>query len=196
MNIGYGPDPNQFIRIHRPDSAEVVAVVVLVHGGFFKQEYNIDNSAIDALIPALISNDLAVCMLEYRRVGGGGGYPFTNDDIISGLNKLSSVRDDLRLGPSVLVGHSAGGTLVLWVCCESNVLKLKAPPIFCIALAPIGDLEEGQRRRLSDNGDAIFKYMGELPKDDPDQASAYKLSSPHNLLPLQVNSFILTFRLF
>ena len=55
-------------------------------------------------------------------------------------------------------------------------------------LAPIGDLEEGQRSRLSDDGDAIQIYLGgNLPSNDEnDHKDPYKVASPSRILPLMV----------
>ena len=46
-----------------------VPIVVLIHGGFWKIKYGIDNSTIDSLVPFLLSKGMAVCQVEYRRVG-------------------------------------------------------------------------------------------------------------------------------
>ena len=61
-------------------------------------------------------------------------------------------------------------------------------PTLCVAIAPIVDLEEGQRRRLSDYGNSIQIYMGgQLPSDDDnDRDDPYKLASPSRILPIMV----------
>lgn len=60
----------------------------------------------------------------------------------------------------ILLGHSAGGTLALWIASKLDKLSEGIPIALCVAVAPIGDLEEGSRRKLSDEGDAINLYMG------------------------------------
>ena len=119
-----------------------------------------------------IRQGYGVCLIEYRRVGHeGGGWPGTNNDVLEGLWKLGSVltadngidRLKSQAAPQqkvILLGHSAGGTLALWVACKLSKLSEAVPIALCVAVAPIGDLEEGSRRKLSDEGDAINLYMG------------------------------------
>jgi alpha-beta hydrolase superfamily lysophospholipase len=123
------------------------------------------------------SRGYGVCLVEYRRVGHeGGGWPGTNDDIANAMKKLEDVLQNEKEISSaehsdsdstqqkvILLGHSAGGTLALWIACKSSMLGDIVPITLCVAVAPIGNLEEGSRRRLSDDGDAIDLYMGCVP---------------------------------
>jgi dipeptidyl aminopeptidase/acylaminoacyl peptidase len=203
-SLHYGHDhDDQYLRLYRPSAPSsrdgkhgkhtdgLYPVVVLIHGGFFKHKYTVDNSCIIDLIPSLLSRNIAACLVEYRRVGSGGGYPYTNDDILSALIYLQSisVSEHIDARNIILVGHSAGGTLALWCCSHVNASKLSFPPRLCIALAPIGNLVEGHNMRLSDEGDAILKYMGGEPSDD--EKCAYRQASPHYLLPLSVCNSVL-----
>jgi alpha/beta hydrolase fold len=120
-----------------------------------------------------------VCLVEYRRVGhDGGGWPGTNEDIANAMIKLEKVLhkekqdesssvehsdSDSKPQKVVILGHSAGGTLALWMACKSSMLGVAVPISLCVAVAPIGNLEEGSRRKLSDDGDAIDLYMGCVP---------------------------------
>lgn len=120
-----------------------------------------------------------MCLIEYRRVGHeGGGWPGTNDDITNAMKKLGNIlqietssakHSDCDSGQQkiVLLGHSAGGTLALWIACKSSMCDT-IPIALCVAVAPIGNLEEGHRRKLSDDGDAISLYMGCSPLEDSD----------------------------
>jgi hypothetical protein len=79
----YGPAPSQYFLLHIPrevllasaasnsskEPKKSVPIVVLIHGGFWKVKYGIDNSSIDSLVPFLLSKGMAVCQIEYRRVG-------------------------------------------------------------------------------------------------------------------------------
>ena len=78
------------------------------------------------------------------------------------------------------------------MCCSRYIIRCKRLLLLLLSLAPIGDLEEGQRCRLSDDGDAIQIYLGgRLPTDDEnDPDDPYKLSSPSRLLPLMVPSIL------
>ena len=118
-----------------------------------------------------------MAMIEYRRVGHpGGGWPGSNMDIINALNIVYESAISRYDRPKiVVVGHSAGGTLALWSCASrskepySSVIPhhhqdqdlvadeaktLRFPVALCIAVAPIGDLEAGYHRRLSDEGNS------------------------------------------
>ncbi len=86
----------------------------------------------------------------------------------------------------MVIGHSAGGTLSLWLSASKVEYSARAivphlnllfKPSLCVAIAPIGDLLAGfhrryvttstesvhsvslVRNRLSDDGDAIQNYM-------------------------------------
>ena len=160
--IFYGDHEDQFIRLHLvpQHSCENAAssssppshlpVVAIIHGGFFKHKYNISNSGVESLLPSLLHHSFHVCFIEYERVNihdQSGSFPRTNQDIILAINKLSLLREELHFGPLILLGHSAGGTLALWSCCLPAFQSLKYTPLLCVALAPIGNLVEGQLLR-------------------------------------------------
>eukprot|EP01038_Epipyxis_sp_PR26KG_P010081 gene10081-13547_t len=196
--INYGAvHPDQFMRLHLPSIEEnndhLFPTVFIVHGGFWKKCYNLDNSLIDSLIPYLLHKKYAVCHVEYRRVGDHGGWPETNDDIIAALQEFYKFvierlqQRQLDINKVIVLGHSAGGTLALWTCCSHNI-PIPFAPLLCVAIAPIGDLEEGQKRRLSDNGDAIEQYL-KIDSDDT-ISNICRFASPVNLLPLKTKCLI------
>jgi acetyl esterase/lipase len=96
--IAYGPHDLQFADVRGAHGPLVLAV----HGGVWKAEY--DLSYFDPLCAALTAHGLATANAEYRRVGNGGGWPVTLDDVLAAVE---------RFRPAVLVGHSAGGHLAL-----------------------------------------------------------------------------------
>lgn len=55
----------------------------------------------------LVGDGFAVWNIEYRRVGGGGGWPQTGADVLAAI-------DAVDIGPVVTLGHSAGGHLAVW----------------------------------------------------------------------------------
>ena len=190
----YGAAPSQYFVLTTPpeEGRTQLPIAVIIHGGFWKQKYTIENSAIESLSPFFCSKGVAACMLEYRRCAADGpsgepddgGWPKTNDDIMAALRKLYDIcaESESLLDPNkiFLVGHSAGGYLALWACLERNRQKLPFSPYFCLSLAPVCDLFEAVKRkyamllyliyicgkysflylfRLSDDGDAVEKYM-------------------------------------
>ncbi len=108
MTVAYGEHPEQVAEIwaNEPEAP----LVVVVHGGFWKQEY--DRSHCRGLALGLSTLGVTTVLLEYRRVGGGGGWPTTFDDVRIGLRKL--VQHHPRASRRIVVGHSAGGQLALW----------------------------------------------------------------------------------
>ena len=89
--IGYGEDPSQFGELTLP-AGRPRGVVVVLHGGFWKAEYDLDLGR--PLAAALAAAGWAAWNLEYRRVGGGGGAPATFDDVAAGIDRLASLDAD------------------------------------------------------------------------------------------------------
>eukprot|EP01039_Chlorochromonas_danica_P013621 gene13621-15795_t len=188
--VRYGDHPDQFIRIFAPQqSATEIAtklpVAVVIHGGFWRQKYNVDNALVDGFPSFFGARGWWTVNVEYRRGnaevdGGAGGWPQTNQDILLALQALSESAESnskfasMDISRIVLLGHSAGGTLALWASssqlstvvdrenCFQSIKLLR--PALCVPIAPIGNLIAGQLRRLSDDGIAIALYM----KSEPD----------------------------
>jgi acetyl esterase/lipase len=105
--VRYGDDPNQFAELSLPEG-EPRGVVVVIHGGFWRAEY--DLSLGRPLAESLVQHGWAAWNLEYRRVGNGGGGQATLDDVGAGIDALATV-EELDLGTVLALGHSAGGHL-------------------------------------------------------------------------------------
>jgi acetyl esterase/lipase len=112
----YGAAPQQFGELWLPRERSSVPVVVLLHGGCWRAEYDLTHAAPTA--SALADAGYGVWVPEYRRVGeAGGGWPGTFDDVaravdfVRDLASRYAVLDSTRV---VLAGHSAGGQLALW----------------------------------------------------------------------------------
>ncbi|MFI5429275.1 alpha/beta hydrolase family protein [Aeromicrobium sp. UC242_57] len=108
--IHYGPDAQQFAELTRPVGVSR-GVVVVIHGGFWRAEY--DLSLGRPLAASLVSHGWTAYNVEYRRVGNGGGWPTTFDDVSAAIDALADVAG-LDLGTVVTLGHSAGGHLAVW----------------------------------------------------------------------------------
>jgi 3-dehydroquinate dehydratase-2 len=125
----YGGLPDQVGDIRRPKGASSGAVM-LVHGGLWHHIWTADSTESIAL--DLTKKGWTTINLEYRRLGLGGGWPETFDDLALALDALPEVVAH-RPEDIALLGHSAGGTMVLWA----------APthPGPVVAMAPFPDLE-------------------------------------------------------
>ena len=110
MRIAYGDDPSQFAELTRPRGASK-GVVVVIHGGFWKAEYDLELGR--PLAASLAEQGWTAWNIEYRRVGAGGGTPATFDDVHAAIERLGSV-EDVDTSTLLTLGHSAGGHLAVW----------------------------------------------------------------------------------
>merc|ERR1719272_812533 len=193
----YGDSDQQFVRVY-PDEALVgkaSPVVVVLHGGFWKNKYNVDNAALDKFPAALKARGFITMEVEYRRRDHpGGGWPGTNDDAAAALRALPKAVSAAGLIPDlkrvIVMGHSAGGTLALWSAdAMAKETGAEVVPALAIAIAPITDLEAGYTSKLSDEGDAVELYMKGTPAT---AADAYNAASPIKLLPLKTNTVVVS----
>lgn len=118
----YGPDPSQFGELYLPNGTAIKGVTVVLHGGFWLSEYDLSLGA--PLAAHLASRGYASFNLEYRRVGDGGGWPTTLQDVADGIDLLASLSVDTSR--VVAIGHSAGGQLAAWAAGRSR-LPVSAP---------------------------------------------------------------------
>jgi acetyl esterase/lipase len=123
--VHYGPGVDQFGELWPaaggptpvPGGPSPAPVVVLVHGGYWRDRYRLD--LMHAMAADLSGRGYAVWNVEYRRVGSpGGGWPGTFLDVAAALDALADLAGQHRLdlGRVSVVGHSAGGHLALWAC--------------------------------------------------------------------------------
>jgi acetyl esterase/lipase len=166
--LRYGDEPDHLVDVHLPATkpgASPAPLVVLIHGGFWHQEY--DRRQIRPMAEGLAKLGFAVASLEYRRVDGAGGWPTTLDDVAAGLDALPKMLTEVAPGrvdvaDSVLVGHSAGGHLAMWAAANTAGWLRRV-----VALAPVADLREAHRRRLG--GSAVADLLGGSPDRVPER---------------------------
>lgn len=158
--VRYGDDPQQVVEVWpAAPGVPTRGMAVLVHGGYWRTPWAAD--LMHPLVPAFTSLGWRVAVPEYRRIGSGGGWPATSDDVAAALRLLDGQDDG---GPVVLVGHSAGGHLAL---VHSGVAAA------VVALAPVTDLVRGYAEGIGSG--AVAELMGVSPEADP---TAYALASP------------------
>ncbi|PZA20693.1 alpha/beta hydrolase, partial [Modestobacter versicolor] len=102
----YGPGPDQFLEVTLPDGDGPAPVVVVLHGGFWRARYGIELAR--PLAADLAARGWAAVAVEYRRVGAGGGWPTTLEDVAAALDALPDVPGAARmdLADVTVVGHS------------------------------------------------------------------------------------------
>ncbi|MEO7363438.1 MAG: alpha/beta hydrolase [Gemmatimonadaceae bacterium] len=193
QRFAYGTDSLQFGELRLPEGRGPFPVAILIHGGCYLSKYaTVRNSA--ALADALASAGVATWNVEYRRYDHpGGGWPGTFADVAAGADylRILSKQQPLDLGRVIVMGHSAGGQLALWLGAQAK--HPTASPLFreapikvigVVALGPITDMREYQTRELKSCGNpAIESVLGGLPDAVPDRV---RMVSPIELLPLRV----------
>jgi acetyl esterase/lipase len=110
---------------------------------------------------ALATEGYAVAVPEYRRVGGAGGWPATGEDVEAALRAVPALLagSGVETTTTTLVGHSAGGHLVLWLANQPHDLHR------VVALAPVGDLRSAAAQGLG--GGATVALLGGTPEQAP-----------------------------
>ncbi len=155
--VRYAPHQDAVVDLHLPGGSRPTGpdttLVVLLHGGFWKQEW--DRRHTRPMARALAELGLVVATPEYRRVRGGGGWPVTGDDVHLAVRRLPELLTGLGIttGPTMVTGHSAGGHLALWLAASDLPIARVVP------LAPVCDLREAIRLGLGD--DATQALLGE-----------------------------------
>lgn len=182
LRISYGDHPSQFGELTLPTGGPR-AVVVVVHGGFWRQRRDLALGR--PLAADLAADGYAAWNIEYRRVGGDGGWTATFDDVAAALDLLAG--RDLPLDRVVAVGHSAGGHLATWLAARPGLpagAPGAAPAVRLsgvVSQAGVLDLVDAEREGVGDG--AASDLLGGGPDDVPDR---YALASPVERLPIGV----------
>lgn len=166
LTIAYGSEPDQVADVRYGQSGAQLPLVVLIHGGFWKPQY--DREHAEAMSSALAAAGWTVLTLEYRRIPGRPDA--TLQDIAAALEVLPAMVEQHN-GKLLLVGHSAGGHLALWaaVTCATPALQ------GVLALAPAADLRLAHALNLGDG--AVRGFLGVDPAERPD-ADPLQLPAP------------------
>ena len=188
--IAYGQDPLQFGELRLPAGQALVPLVVFIHGGCWRSQYDLKHVAPAAA--SLVKEGFATWTIEYRRVGDvGGGWPGTFDDISHAVDHVRALAlqfsriDTARV---ILMGHSAGGQLALWAASRkqnetTGPFRSSKPPLpiaGVIGLAAITDLAEYGASPGGCNG-AVTPLMGGASAAFPDR---YRAVSPIERTPI------------
>ena len=190
--IAYGTEQLQHGELRLPVGKENVPVVVLIHGGCWRAQY--DMKHVGQAAAALAKEGFAVWTIEYRRIGdAGGGWPGTFDDVATAVDYVRRlgaqfpVIDTTRV---VLMGHSAGGQLALWAASRrqnetTGLFRSAIAPMSVsgvVSLAGIADLAEYSTGAGGCN-QSVVPLMGGTPQQLPQR---YRAVSPSERTPIGV----------
>jgi acetyl esterase/lipase len=166
--IAYGAHASQWCDLTLPRGAGKVPVVAIVHGGFWRERYTAE-LGVPLALDLAAHHPVAAWNVEYRRVGGGGGFPATLEDVAAAIDALAGPAQEaaegrLDLSRVAAVGHSAGGHLVGWLASRHRLppgapganprVRLKG----AVPQAGVLDLADGAVQRLGDG--AIDAFLG------------------------------------
>jgi acetyl esterase/lipase len=173
--LTYGDDPSQWIDLHTPPG-DSRGLVVVIHGGFWKAQYGAEYGA--PLAEDLARRGWTAANVEYRRVGNGGGFPETLDDIHAAIGEVAG--RGRSAGPVVTLGHSAGGHLATWAAARGRFDRWSDGPALTHVVSQAGvlDLRAAVQQHLGT--DAALAFLG-----DPD-ATTYEQADPLTQVPLDV----------
>ena len=187
--LRYGDDPDQVgdLRLPATTTPGHTPLVVLLHGGFWREPYRRDVMA--ALAVDLARHGIATWNIEYRRVGGsGGGCPRSFEDVARAVDFSARIcaLHGLHDGSPIVVGHSAGGHLALWSAARGRLAPGTvgaAPavlPALVVALGAVTDLSMARSLGIGTNAVAAFVPS---PADEA-------WTNPRALLPIGVPQLI------
>ena len=185
--ITYGPNPQHFAEIRFPKERGPFPLLLMIHGGFWQSAYDLQHTG--PLCADLTGRGIVTCNIEYRRIGDrGGGWPGTFHDISLASYKIPEILDSdprVDMSRTLVMGHSAGGHLALWLVSRHKILKTS--PLYekresrivnAISLAGVSDLRSAWKEKLGHG--IVTRLIGGPPDQYPDR---YDAGSPIELLP-------------
>ncbi len=179
----YGADASQYGELYRGVGDRRPGTVVVIHGGFWRSQYDLSLGA--PLAQDLAGRGWTSWNLEYRRVGGGGGWPQTLDDVAAGIDHLATL--DVDTSAVVAIGHSAGGQLAVWAAGRAALPRAapgSAPRVrLSGVVSQAGVLDLLTAARTAVGGTAVPDLMGGTPQQHPDR---YREGDPIEQVPLDV----------
>ncbi|MEH6804117.1 alpha/beta hydrolase family protein [Rhodococcus erythropolis] len=187
VRIAYAAAADTFGDLYLPPGSDGdLPVVVLIHGGGWAQKSNLEYAG--AWAKTLTPYGIAVWNIEYRRIGGQGGWPTTLSDTVAATNALAGIVQEkasgrLDLGRVHIAGYSAGGQLAAWVASrpqqdtDAPAPDLTVPIRSATIMAGVFDMTLAA---TAGKDRFVRNLLGGMPVDHPDR---YRIASPIEHLP-------------
>ena len=181
----YGPHPSQTVRMILPGGAHI-PVAVVIHGGYWRAAYGAELA--EPLGRDLTRFGVGAAVIEYRRMGEGGGWPTTLADVARAVDSLAVqgqyvAEGTLLLNRVAAVGHSAGGQLAAWLAHRGSLRagtagsvgpgEAHVPVVGAVTQAGLLDLVGAATEQLGDG--AVVALMEGEPRSLPQR---YHHASP------------------
>jgi acetyl esterase/lipase len=183
----YGADPEQFGELRLPAGPGPSPAIVYLHGGGYRSSVTLAGAA--GICASLTAHGYATWSIEYRRIGNGGGWPMTFEDVLSAAAHLRTLAAEapIDLERVFVAGQSAGGQLALWLASGGRGTAPEHTPLPAfkgvVALAPASDL----RASAANPNAPIQSVMGGSPRDVSER---YASVSPIELASISVPQLI------
>ncbi len=165
VSYDHGPEHVADVWVGAAGAAQRPLLLIL-HGGFWRPHY--DRAHTRPMAEALAAAGWTVASAEYRRIPGE---PDTTLHDVARALEIVPTRVRHHNGRVVLIGHSAGGHLVLWVSAARGTPLL----VGTLALGAAADLHLAHERNLGDG--AAHAFLGTSPANRAD-ADPRRLASP------------------
>jgi acetyl esterase/lipase len=146
--VAYGADPLQHVDLWLPKTKGAHPVVLMAHGGCWQTDVA-KADIMNWIADDLRKRGIAVWNVEYRGIDRpGGGYSGTFLDVANASDALAknAAKYHLKTGRVVVIGHSAGGHLALWLAARRSLPRssplYSAHPIKLAAAISLGGLPD------------------------------------------------------
>ena len=185
----YGTQPRQLGQWWVPSQQGQRPLVVLVHGGYWRADYDLHLE--DDVARDLAGRGFLVWNVDYAP--SSQPWPATLHDAAAAYDAAFTGRyaDRIDRHRVAVVGHSAGGHLALWLASRTN-LPAGAPgsgphvvPTLAVPQAPVAALANAFALRLG-NG-AVAALLGGSPTEQPGR---YAVADPVALTPSGVRTVL------
>jgi acetyl esterase/lipase len=197
--VAYGSDPLQFGELRLPRGRGPFPVAVVIHGGCWISHFA-DLHQTSPLASALTDAGIATWNVEYRKVGdAGGGWPNMYRDVGAATDFVRTLapKYHLDLKRVIVIGHSAGGHLAMWVAARRKLpadspLRLDGTPLplrGAVNLDGWPDLQRVIEAGGTSCGEPVLEGLigGKLPE----KSANFRQASVTDLLPLGVKQISL-----
>jgi acetyl esterase/lipase len=172
--VHYGTDHQQYADLRRPHG-RARGTVVLLHGGYWQAAFGA--ALMTPMAERLTEQGYVTWNVEYRRVGTGGGYPATLEDVATAIDHLEAQ----HLPPAMVVGHSAGGHLAVWAASRTARTPGGAPRVALRSAVSLSGVLDLTTAALEPGPSApTIAFMGGTPDQAPGR---YAVADPRLLVP-------------